>query len=114
MDPSDHSTSSRFDDEKLTATDHNSDLTSDKEKSQRGWFSLSWNRDSKNVFFWMVIVLGMIGVTAAIVLSFTISFLSDQEQSDFENGVSDNFCLLLSHFFGHMYHLFFPIAHLLM
>ena len=58
-------------------------------KKEKTWSdAFAWSRDTKNVFFWMLVVLCMIGVTAAIVLTFTISFLSNEETSEFENGVS--------------------------
>jgi len=45
-------------------------------------------KDTKNVVLWMLIVLAMIGATAAIVLTFTVSFLNNDQKNQFESGVS--------------------------
>ena len=44
--------------------------------------------DNQSVYVSMAIVLGMIAVTAAIVIGLTYTFLNDAQEEDFKHGVS--------------------------
>lgn len=59
--------------------------TEDKPGKKRG---LPVAKGNAQVFVSMAVVSTMIAITTAIVLGFTFSFLSRDEQENFENGVS--------------------------
>ena len=59
------------------------------EKGGSSWTeAFAWSQDTKNVFIWMLVVLAMIGITSAIVLSLSITFLENERKTLFQNGVS--------------------------
>lgn len=63
-------------------------VTSQEDKQKDNSLILFKGQDTRQVVFWMMVVLGMIGVTAAIVLSSTYTFLAREEETQFRNGVS--------------------------
>ncbi|CAB9501130.1 Receptor-type guanylate cyclase gcy [Seminavis robusta] len=73
------------DDAKSEMSQCSGDESGDEGKKKSWLFGWTWNGDSMKVFFWMVVTLGMIGVTAAVVLSITMSFLSKEEENEFHN-----------------------------
>ena len=79
-----------FDDDRSQTSNHAP--SSEEDKQQKSVFT--WGHDTKKVFFWMMVVLSMIGITAAIVLTFTYTNLSSEEENQFRNGVSET---------GHVY-----------
>lgn len=81
------SSASSFADEN-EKTGVSSDDGQSEEDKHKSWLPFSWSQDTRRVFFWMTVVLVMIGITAGIVLGFTFTFLSNEEENEFKNAVS--------------------------